>query len=237
MVYIRNDCQYQSSLLVSPVAYLGFRELGFEISFFTDINSIAPERGDIVVGYIQDSLDIFKRLGITVPVLDYPDELTEYFCREIKTVSLEKLIEDEVTGVFIKPAGGFKSFSGKVIRRSLDYAGMDGAGRTVYCSPVLEIRTEWRCYVRYGEIADVRRYRGDWSAAPDRGFIDKVISAYGTAPAAYALDVGLTREGEYFLVEVTDGYSTGTYGIMPINYAKFLSARWSELMGTADPLR
>jgi hypothetical protein len=36
------------------------------------------------------------------------------------------------------------------------------------------------------------------------------------------------------LVEINDGHSLGTYGISPTNYAKFLSARWSELTKTKD---
>jgi hypothetical protein len=50
------------------------------------------------------------------------------------------------------------------------------------------------------------------------------------------MDIGIDSHGNCHLVEVNDGHSLGTYGIGPITYAKFLSARWSELTQTEDYL-
>jgi len=64
----------------------------------------------------------------------------------------------------------------------------------------------------------------------------KAISVYKSQPCSYSMDIGLASNGKYYLVEVNDGHSLGTYGIGPITYAKFLSARWSELTETKDLL-
>lgn len=48
----------------------------------------------------------------------------------------------------------------------------------------------------------------------------KIIDEYAEAPAAYALDVGLTKDGKAVIVEVNDGYSLGCYGLDPLHYAK-----------------
>ena len=55
--------------------------------------------------------------------------------------------------------------------------------------------------------------------------IEKMVSCFCSAPAGYSLDVGVTESGETALVEVNDGFSLGTYGLDPIEYAKLLSAR------------
>ena len=57
---------------------------------------------------------------------------------------------------------------------------------------------------------------------------------FTTAPAGYAIDFGLTDKGETLLIEVNDGYSLGCYGLVYLDYAKLLSARWAELTSTTD---
>jgi len=44
----------------------------------------------------------------------------------------------------------------------------------------------------------------------------------------------VTTAGATLVVEVNDGYALGAYGLMPLAYAKFLSARWAQLSGTPD---
>ena len=61
-----------------------------------------------------------------------------------------------------------------------------------------------------------------------------MIDEYAEAPAAYALDVGLTKDGKTVIVEVNDGYSLGGYGLDPLLYAKLLSARWAQIVGRDD---
>ena len=35
-------------------------------------------------------------------------------------------------------------------------------------------------------------------------------------------------------LEMNDGYSLGSYGLVPIQYAKLVSARWSQLLNRTD---
>jgi hypothetical protein len=80
----------------------------------------------------------------------------------------------------------------------------------------------------------VRHYRGDWRLRPDPATIEKAVRNFSSAPAGYAIDFGLTDKGETLLIEVNDGYSLGCYGLLYLDYAKLLSARWAELTGTTD---
>lgn len=104
----------------------------------------------------------------------------------------------------------------------------------IWCSEPVKFVAEWRCFVRYGEIIDVRKYGGDWRLKYDYKIIEQALEAYKSAPKAYAMDFGLTDNDRTLLVEVNDGYSLGSYGLLSLDYAKFLSARWAEITGTKD---
>ena len=60
------------------------------------------------------------------------------------------------------------------------------------------------------------------------------VSEYKSAPAAYAIDFGVTDDGRTLLIEVNDGYALGSYGLFYPDYSKLLSARWAELTNTTD---
>lgn len=64
--------------------------------------------------------------------------------------------------------------------------------------------------------------------------MENAVSDYTSAPKGYAIDFGLADDGRTLLLEVNDGYSLGSYGLFPLDYAKLLSARWAELTETHD---
>lgn len=66
----------------------------------------------------------------------------------------------------------------------------------------------------------------------DPAVIESAWAAFDDAPAAYAMDWGVTDDGRTLLVEVNEGYSVGAYGLYFTDYARFLSARWAQLTGT-----
>ena len=37
-----------------------------------------------------------------------------------------------------------------------------------------------------------------------------------------------------YLIEVNDGYSIGSYGLFPADYARLLSSRWAQMTGAKD---
>lgn len=53
-------------------------------------------------------------------------------------------------------------------------------------------------------------------------------------PNACSMDVCVTSDGRTLLVELNDAYALGSYGLNSILYAKFISARWSQLLGRRD---
>ncbi|WP_046226954.1 ATP-grasp domain-containing protein [Paenibacillus dauci] len=225
------------------VAYEGFMSLGWETVKFYEVKDIKDHhQEDIVVGGIGNVRSRLALLGIerNKEEIDYPHSLSPYFGRRIWTTTIQELFENNQNwNVFVKPKDITKKFAGKVVREYKDFIGLieEDANTTVWCSEIVDFRTEWRCFIRYGEILDIRPYKGAWDSKLDLDIVNNAINDFADAPAAYGLDFGIDYDGNMKLVEINDGHSLGTYGIAPVNYAKFLTARWSELTGTTDYLR
>lgn len=220
------------------VASVGFSSLGFEVIKYTNVEDVTEDERDAIfvggVGMIRKRLNI---LGIQNPdELEYPNELSEFLNRKVWTSTLQQIIKEEQTGIFIKPIET-KLFQGKVISSFKDFIGLNyKTDVNIWCSELIDIITEWRCFVRYETLLDVRYYKGNWDSQLDLEVVNDAISKFKNQPASYCLDFGVDKNGKYYLIEVNDGHSLGSYGMGAITYAKFLSARWSELTGTKDLL-
>lgn len=222
-------------------AQLAFHEKGFDTIRFENKEELGrAEREDIVVGYVGTVTWRLLQLGIEIPQLDYPDCLQDFMRRKVWKSTINTVnFKPELWPVFVKSVAN-KDVTGKVIRGPKDLVGCGSCCRDkdVYCSEVVNIFTEWRCFVRYGKIVDIRPYKGDYfNYQYDFHVINACVAAYKDAPAGYAIDFGVTDKGQTILVEVNDGYALGGYGLLYYDYAKLLSARWAELTGTEDMCR
>lgn len=218
-------------------AMLGFQQMGIETVLFSDKDELSKaETSDIVVGGVGRVKQFLESRGIYVSDIDYPESLSMYFGRKIwETTSDSVLTEKKNFPLFIKPKQG-KMFTGFVCNNESDIAGRFSPDENipVYCSEVMNFITEWRCFVRYGDILDIRRYKGELGKTYSLKVIKDMVQSFLDAPAAYSIDIGITDNDETIIVEVNDGYSLGSYGLDPLLYAKLLSARWAELTGTED---
>ena len=71
-----------------------------------------------------------------------------------------------------------------------------------------------------------RSCKGDWRAHFDPEIVSQALAVYQSeAPRTFSLDTGRVTAGQTVEVEVNDGYSLGAYGLIPLAYAGFLSAR------------
>ena len=218
-------------------AYQGFREMGIETVMFSDAEMLKnSSKEDIIVGYVDPVQSRLKDFGIEVQDIDYPDELQKYLGRKIWKSRLSQIANfPERWPIFIKPIEN-KRFTGIVVRgvRDLIGCGLLGEDPIVRCASVVNFVAEWRCFVRYGKILDVRFYKGDWRVHFDPTVIENVIKDFSSAPNGYAVDFGVTDDGRTLLIEVNDGYSLGCYGLFYLDYAKLLAARWAQLTNTVD---
>lgn len=218
-------------------AYYGFSQMGFETVFFQTYDQIKnSEKQDVIVSYAGPVKVRLKDFGIEIPDIDYPDSIQKYLGRKIWKSTLNTVNNaPEMWNTFIKPIHN-KRFSGRVVRSARDLIGcsFNDEDQEVYLSEIVDFVSEYRIFVRYGQILDMRHYYGRWDIYPDASVIQNCIRDYKDSPNAYAIDFGVTSQGETLLVEVNVSGSIGSYGLYATAYAKFMSARWAELTGTED---
>lgn len=236
-VYIQCDKTGMPYNANSYGAMRGFQQMGFETVLYYEPEELKHSRKeDVIVGGVGRVKSRLEQLGIMIEDIDYPQELELYYGRRIWKTEVQEIIHNaKLWPVFMKPLEG-KLFPGICVRSEKDFIGRvrDGEKQQVYCSELLNFEEEWRCFVRYGEILDIRRYSGAIGRNYDIKVVRRAVGDYLTAPAGYAMDIAVTDQGETVIVEINDGYSLGSYGLDPLLYAKLLSARWAQLTDTED---
>ncbi|EKQ54536.1 MULTISPECIES: ATP-grasp domain-containing protein [unclassified Clostridium] len=236
-VYIRKSFDNEMANRNFFAAFSGFKQMGFEIKFFKNIKELEDNsKEDVIVSFVDDVRMALHRYNIITPEIDYPEELKNYLGRKVWKTKLSVIANNpDNWNVFIKPIED-KKFTGVVVRSTKDLIGCGTYNEDpdIFCSEIVNFVAEWRCFVWYGKILDIRRYRGDWKMHFDPSVVENAVAQFKSAPKGYAIDFGLTDKGETLLIEVNDGYSLGCYGLFDIDYAKLLSARWAELTNTID---
>ena len=231
-------------------AMYGFRELGAEIVPYHKIDEIYElvSKEDIVLDYISQCKTIFKKFGKEPHIADYPPNFERFLGRRVWTDSIDSISANEEkwsAGYFVKPVKS-KAFTGKVISSINDLIGCGNCNEDyeVLVSECLNIRAEWRCFIMYDEIIDVRPYgmlidssRQSHLYHYDENVLQEMLEEFKNIenrPAACSMDICLTKEGKTLLMEFNDAYALGHYGLAPILYAKFISARWSQILERED---
>lgn len=215
-------------------AYMGFRDKQMDIIFFEDIEEVPVSKNNLVVAFIEDTIKYFKYLGVNPPLsINIPSELMSYSNRNIRYMTMEEFKKDPQIPVFVKPNRFAKEFVGGVIKQqsSKSLFFNDILNDTpVLVSDVVDIISEYRCYIIKGELKGIKWYIGDIRIFPDVKVIDSAISDYKSCPSAYSLDVGITKEGKTIVVECNDAWSLGNYGLNDTTYANLLLTRWIEII-------
>lgn len=225
----------------SLVAGLGRRNIPVEL--FTEKRilrrqlRLSPET--LVAGSIPAVVQALHQLGIEVPEPnDYPASLRPFLHRRIweSTVGVvrDALMEGTMGSTFVKPKGRLKRFTGRVFSTRDDTCWLEGAsGRMpVYCSQVVEWKSEFRTYVVRGDLVGTLHYWGEADIPPDAGEIRRAVDTLqtsGEATAAYGIDFGVLADGKTALIELNDGFGLGSYGLADDLYTDLTIARWEEL--------
>ncbi len=239
-VFLRRDADSEYPSVNFAVAAHGFREMGWELIGYQDVTTILPElrREDVVVDFVDESRQALRHLGIDPPSIPtYPEALRPFLGRTIWTSTIDRIAAaPEQWPIFVKPLGDSKKFTGVLVRGPGDLVGCGdpSADTPIWCSEPVRLLREWRCFVYYGKILDVRPYKGDWRHFFDAPIIESAITAWQDKPRGCALDFGADDRGRTLLVEANDGFALGAYGLPPLLYARLLSARWSEMTGAKD---
>ncbi|TAH29508.1 MAG: DUF4343 domain-containing protein [Cytophagales bacterium] len=216
----------------------GFYNMGFEIVEVKNINDLQIEEDNVFLGSIKFIQSALQKMNIEVPkMIDYPSSLEKYYGRRITESTIEIIANNpNLWNVFVKPKDTLKKFTGRHIKSTKDLIGCGDRQNSVpvWVSEPVDFVREWRVFVRYNTILDIRPYVGDWQYQYDYKIIEAAVKDYKNAPAGYAIDFGLTRDGRLLIVEVNEGYSLGSYGLFYIDYAKLIAARWAEITNQKD---
>lgn len=228
-------------------AYMGFKNLGFDIRHFEeeDIHRIPCTGKEVVVAYIEPTLKYFE-LNNLVPgrPLNIPTQLhrARFVQRRIGYTTMGELKADrEMINIFVKPADRVKGFSSGIIsQHSLKpfvFSDVDDSTGVMWSSEV-DFLSEYRCFVHKGELRGIQWYVGDFTVFPHAKAIQDMIVEYVDAPAAYTLDVGIVNCSDpalgtkTILVECNDMWSVTNYGLRDQIYATLLRDRWLEILKT-----
>lgn len=228
-------------------AVFGFQELGVEIIPYHVVDEIYDqiEKEDIVLDGIAQCNYVFDKFATHPELYDYPEALQPFMGRNIWTDNINHInANPELWNCFVKPVK-HKAFTGRVIREPKDLIGCGSQHENfdVICTDIVDIKHEWRAFVLYDRIVDIRPYKGNYHYNYNPAVIDKCLEAFKTwedRPAACSLDFAVIvkdgREQTVFL-EANDSYALGCYGLYHLTYAKLIAARWAQVMGIEDEFK
>lgn len=239
---IRENGEYHSQNIYHAAA--GFREMGAEIRKYHVIDEIYDDvtREDIVLDYIEQTRTIMYKFGVTPVCEDYPKELRLFMGRKIWTDYINSInSHPEKWGIFVKPVKD-KAFTGHIVNGPKDLIGCGSCYEDyeVICSEIVNIKREWRGFVIYDKLVDIRPYKGDYHYHYDAEIVDKTIEAFRTIPnrpMGCSVDFAVVEKDgkeQTIFLEMNDGYALGNYGLQTVLYAKLISARWSQLLERKD---
>jgi hypothetical protein len=93
-------------------------------------------------------------------------------------------------------------------------------------SEMVDIDSEWRCFVYKNKIVGLQNYSGAFATFPNMQIVDEMIRNYAhVAPIAYSLDVFINDEGT-FVMECHDFFSCGLYGFSDHTVYPQMLHRW-----------
>ena len=207
---------------------------------------VPVSRDFLVIGSVPFVHHALRQVGGQLPDhIPYPEILQHWLHRKVwKEDSLRNVLDQLAEGgpkVFVKPASGWKRFTGFVLEFPDDYR-LSGISKRlpVWVSEPVTFVSEWRAYVCRGSIADMRfsDFGGDRTREPDYQAIEQAVATLhnaGQAAAGFVIDFGVLPTGQTALIEMNDGFSFGAYDGLPAKtYWEVSLARWGELASNTN---
>ena len=243
VVYIQSDSEGRAYSPNGAVAARGFQFLGYEVRYFLPEElpalTLTPET-PVVGGMGTTRAAIEQAAGHLPSLTGVPAALAPYLGRESWRTTPGEVRQAGRYPVFLKPYEDAKFFTGKVVGSSAELdalmeprpnrPAMPEDFPLLAQEPVV-FHSEWRFFVLRGRVLGASHYAGEALLFPAAGVVRLALGAFTGAPAGYSADFGVTEDGRTLLVEVNDGYSLGSGGLVANLYAELLEARWAEIVG------
>lgn len=214
----------------------GFEVIPFDGSIFVNGDiKLVFDKHDIMIGSVQSTKLFFILNDLKVPDhLGYPTELNNFYHREITKKTIKELGSDYP--YFIKPVS-IKLFTGDIIysgsmkKLFTDYYDGVKPDTEIYVSEVVDIISEYRCFIHKDKIVGVHYYSGDFWRYPNISIVEDMVSSYDSSPISYTIDVAVTENDETIIVELNDMWAIGSYGLDRDLYVKLCLDRMNEIKG------
>lgn len=199
---------------------------------------------NMLVSGIDQIRGVFRDCEIHVPLIDYPDDLQEFYHRSINRLPWGeiKLFEHPVWVKSLSPKG---FICPSIIRGPWettydppDY-GMANLedDDLLWTSDILDIKAEWRAFCIDGEVVDVRSYSSNaWQTSFDSNKINAATKQWSQIPHGCSMDwavCNINGKEETVLLEVNDGWALGAYGLDPSLYFQLLKVRWEQIFSSS----
>lgn len=195
----------------------------------------------LCVGSVPFIRAALQRVGSGLPVhRPYPESLRAFLQREVGfDRRLRDLLASRGSPIFVKPAEGWKRFTGIVLEHSGSARELGiSVNQSVWWSEPVTWLSEWRAYCVNGELLDLQRVPNTDPRGPavDQSVVAEAAQALYQADGAagVVLDFGVVASGQTALIEANDGFSFGAYGgVTGDTMWKVWSARWPELVANS----
>lgn len=223
----------------------GFKSLNATIKYFTFVEDIPYARDNVVVGYIEDTIKYFQLHNIQYPSpmnipdgLNYPSIVGRRVFKSVPFKEVREICEElKWERVFIKPADKLKGFTAGVCDiQNLSMLIELEEDTNVMLSEVVDMKSEYRCFIYADEVLGMKHYSGDFRVFPDIAKIEsmaRMMAAHEDTPICYTLDVAVIQKRglpkQTVAVECNDFWSVTNYGFECQTYARMLRDRFFQL--------
>ncbi len=165
-----------------------------------------------------------KYLGCSPNPLNIPNELLDHYFSH--RIVFNGTNADILGHKFIKSNDRIKGYTSIINTDENPFVLQSIPLGNYQISEVIDIQSEWRCFVYQNKLVGLQNYSGDFTIFPNRESIFWMIKAYEkSAPIAYTLDVGVNENGT-FVIECHNFYSCGLYGFNDLKLLPFMFNRW-----------
>ncbi len=206
---------------------------GFEYKLIECVGRQNATLEDIFVGSVEETIKWFEILGIDIPDAIDLFLFQDFVGRRIWVRSTQDFLQDITYPIFIKPSNKIKAFTGTVVinKNDVDWV-LEGYEGDLLVQEVINIMSEYRCYVMDGKIIGLKHYNGDHLTFPNVDFVQKTVNfaSSNLKQKSFTLDFGVTNEGQTILIEANDAWAIGNYGLEPELYFKFIKKRWFQII-------
>jgi len=174
---------------------------------------LRPEKNRIIpVGSIEFAQKFMKLIyNVDLFPINIPSQLrtNEFLDRNLSYIDYTEDWSFAGRDHFIKEIGTFKGYADVSDPATILPAG------SYYISGLLDIISEYRCFVYNKSLVGIQYYSGDFTTFPDIHTINKMMKTFTNCPRSYTLDVAITRTHDDLktvVIEAHDIFSCGLYG-------------------------